>query len=206
VKAWEEDGEHRGGDWTEAQVHLRKGEVAEALVFFQKVVAAEPTDFDALIHVGYCESVLGEWEKATQAYENALEIQDDAVIVYLRLGGVYLKQDRWQDAMKVFSEAVELDADDALVFCNLALALGELGRFDEALKAVQKAVDLQPEFAFAHYETGWLYSRLEQWQDAADAFKKAVEIEPEFAKAHFNLGVNCLILGDIVAAKKSLIY
>ena len=191
-----------GEDWQQALIFLRLGEADKALVFFQRVVDWAPDNYEAWLHLGYCQSVLGGWGGAAKSYSNAIELRSGAVEPHIRRGGVYVKLGKLVEAAQDFCRAADLTPGDALIFCSLALVLGEQGKFQEAMEVVRKAIGLEPEFAFAHYELGWLCSHLELWPDAAEAFRCAVALEPEFAKAHYNLGVNYLVMGDLLAAMR----
>ncbi len=86
----------------------------------------------------------------------------------------------------------------------LATALHRLGRLDDSQAAAKRAIDLQPGHAEACNFLGALFAVRNRWIEAKPWMEAAVGLAPGVARFHRDAGVAQLFLGDIAAAKASL--
>ena len=141
----------------------------------------------ALLQAGQGVSALlrGQYEKAVEAYTQALEsadlsdvrranIHNDRGVAQWRLG-------KTKEAVDDFNKAIELFPDYAVVYNNRGNALMDLKRPDEAVKDFDRAIDLAPAYGAAYNNRGNALLAMGRTDQAYKAFAKAVELMPDNA-------------------------
>lgn len=80
---------------------------------------------------------------------------------------------------------------------DIGMAYVELGLYPKAIEAYNQAILVKPYFAQAYCGIGVAYEKLDRYEDAIVAYKRAIEIYPNFVWARHNLGITCVMKGDI---------
>lgn len=142
----------------------------------------------------------GRYEKAIEAFKQAIRLNPDDADVYHVLGLVYAGLGRWQEAMESYKQALRLNPDDAEAHNNLGMAYFNLGRHQEAIEAFRQVIRLQPDHANAHNNLGAAYNSLSRHQEAIEPLQQAIRLKPNHINAHYNLGVAYLATGDKTSA------
>jgi len=115
----------------------------------------------------------GNFEKALEAYEKALSLENDYAVVFSNLGTVYLS---------IFMKTRDQKA------------------YQKSLQNFKKAIELDPEYAWAYNSLGGAYGQVGNWGQAIYFWEKALELSSDFGYALFNLGLAYLNKGDKVKA------
>jgi tetratricopeptide (TPR) repeat protein len=104
-----------------------------ALTLFDKVLALEPENGEALDFASWCHRYLGDWESAKNGFERAelLLPGDQAKWVKVGLGETWLGAGGYEEAASAFTQAIDLSPDeDELVVRSLkglAIAYASMG-------------------------------------------------------------------------------
>ncbi len=129
----------------------------------------------------------GNYDKAIEYYEKAIELKQDYAKAWYSKGLALHKLGRdekalkaYEEALKAYDKATELKQDDANAWYGKGLALHELGRdeearkaYEEALKAYDKATELKQD---DWYNKGFALFKLGRREEAGKAFEKAKEL------------------------------
>jgi arylsulfatase A-like enzyme/Flp pilus assembly protein TadD len=114
--------------------------------------------------VGFAYAKKGEGDKAIEAYDKALSLDNKYAEAYFNLGEEYLSQalkNRDQDLLKKslrsFQEAIKVDQNYPSPYFGLGRAYRVLSNFDGAIHSLEKAVELQSDFDAAIYYLGLTY-------------------------------------------------
>jgi tetratricopeptide (TPR) repeat protein len=132
----------------EAWVRQQRGEHAQAVAAYSRVLSAEPTDGASWNNLGNIHAAAGQVEQAIAAFEHAITYRPDEPGMYLNLADV-------------------LRAADRAVQTELALALTHNRQTDEAIAVLEDAVRRWPEFGESHLELGRLYEGANRTTDLA---------------------------------------
>jgi|GEM_PF-4413841 len=154
---------------------------------FEKAIAANKKDIDAYLEYAQVLMALEKYGKATDVYDDALEIEERAAIYFLQ-GRAY---------QKVHEEEYD---EDANTYDNHRDDFVENGAYNAYLcaeRSFEKAVELEPENVQYNCTIGkWkmevgdpIYSG--QGRMMFVYLKKAIELDPTFAEAHICLGKRC---------------
>ena len=85
---------------------------------------------------------MDKYEKAVQAFNNALKYDDSNAKIYNNLGMALSKLGRYELAMEAFRKG----GGDAKAYNNLGYVYLKEGKRDKAIRSFEKAVESQPTF------------------------------------------------------------
>lgn len=130
----------------------------------------------------------GEFDKAAQHFEAAIEISPEFYQAHNNLGVASIKLDRVEDAEKHFSRAVEIEPENVVGLKNLAYIRMNLQRYQEAIDPLAKALRLDGNDAKAEMYLGEAYVMEKEEASAKKHFLKAILLNPQLAHAYYRLG------------------
>jgi superkiller protein 3 len=154
--------------------NMQKYDQAQDL--YQKILTKDPKHASAMARLGDIFGSKGEFDKAVDYYNQALEIENDNCALWFNLGVLYFQEIKDNDnAINAFSRTVDLCPEDNNAFINLAVAYITSERFDEAADKLSGYVEDNPDDC-----TGWdLYFqallRKGMAKEAREAYKKYEE-------------------------------
>ncbi|MEW5723764.1 MAG: tetratricopeptide repeat protein [Thermodesulfobacteriota bacterium] len=169
------------------QFEMDTGNYADALDFFNKALALEPTGAAYQVARGRALFKLGLLDQAEAQFLKLVGVGGAVTkIAYVELGAVYGHAKKYQQAVDHYTKAIELDPGRA----NLYLARGsmymELHKYPEAETDFQKAAQLNPELGAAvEYHRAMLSFKQENYLEAKERLDKAASMKPadDLAKA-----------------------
>jgi Flp pilus assembly protein TadD len=129
-----------------------------------------------------------DWEKARQAYLQALGLESHSADVHQGLATVCFQLRDLESAAYHFKEVTRLDPYRAGAFINLGAVYNLLDRLDDAIVALRRGIQLDPHRAEGYYNLGLAYRRKGQIDLAIQAYREAVRVNPRMADSHYNLG------------------
>jgi len=143
-------------------------------IIASSTACAGPSDIlDGYDHYGK-----GEYEEALDAFDEAIDDDDDEPDGYVGKGLVLSAMERYEEAVSAFDAAVKIKPDTNTY--NLkGINLAALGRFEEAVAAYDKAIELEPEDASAYSLRGLSLLGLGRKEEAKASYEKAHELDPE---------------------------
>lgn len=108
---------------------------AQAKVWFEQIVQAEPSDIPALKNLGWCQQMLGEYQEAIKSYQEVQKNNEEGT--YLRrdftwistcndLGQCYLYQENVEQALEQFKKVVEQESSNYIALSGAACCLRRL--------------------------------------------------------------------------------
>ncbi len=143
--------------------------------------------------------------KAVQAFQQALSINDQDPIVLYNLALTRLAQGKMDAAMLLFQRAVAVAPQDAFVRTRYGALLAVKGQLDQALFQLEQATRLDPKSAMAWSYLGQVQFQLKQYATAESALGKAIQIDPVYQpEAYLYLGRSYYVQGDYTKANYNL--
>ena len=171
------------------------GRLAEAEVWYRRVLAVQPNHADALHLLGVVAHQLGRHDLAVELIRQAIQRNGQAPNYFSNLGEALREQGKLDEAVAEYRQAISIEPDFADAHSNLGIALRERGKLDEAVAAYRQAISIKPDFANAHSNLGNALREQGKLDDAVAAYRQAISIKPDFADAFSNL-LLCLNYND----------
>jgi len=119
------------------------------------------------------------WAEAIEAYEKALELDDDYVDAYCNLGAIRYNQGQRSAARRAFEACVEREADHVEANFNLANVLEEVGDDAGALEHYRRALASDPLYPDLHINLALLYEKIGRTRGACDHWRRVLQLDPE---------------------------
>jgi tetratricopeptide (TPR) repeat protein len=136
------------------------------------------------------------YDKAVEAYREALRLRPDSAAAHHGLGRAYISMGRVGDALEPLKAAARLDPQNAIVRLNLGITLASLRRADEALAELGEARRLAPRDPRVHNELGnVLHNSFGRIEEALAAYQEALRLNPDVPAVHHNVGLMLMRLG-----------
>ena len=162
---------------------INAGQYDEVIAILDKK-SLRQIEFDPEIwnYLGIAHSSKGDFEKALEAFEMALSLENEYILAINNLGKVYLSiflktkdPEAYQKSLQNFKKAIELDPDYAPAYNGLGGAYLQAGNLDAAIYCLEKALKLKPGFDRALYNLGLAYLDKGDKVRALDYFNKYKE-------------------------------
>ena len=149
----------------------------------------------------------GDFDKATEELQKAIQNQPNYAEAHYTLGTVYKQQGKLPDAAASLREAIRLQPDFAGAHTTLAAVLRQLGDGQGAVeeaKAGAKIAASSNNLQTATFATnsGKRLLAAGDVDGAIAQFQSAIRSEPNYAAAHYQLGLALTQGGQKDAAKK----
>ena len=120
----------------------RNGHGAEARVQFEKVLALEPGNLQALYFLATLAESEKDWNLAQKFLEQALAINPEFIAAKENLIKVFIGQEKWDKALTIANQLMQEAPQNPTSFEMAAWIHRHLGQFQEARSMVEKALAL----------------------------------------------------------------
>jgi tetratricopeptide (TPR) repeat protein len=172
---------------TAIEMH-RAGQLGQASQLYQKILAREQENPEALHLLGVLNHQQGQNTRAIELIGRAVALRPNSHIYHANLAEAYRALGDFERAAGCCRAALAIWPNYPEALSNLGAALQGLGQHVESVEQLRRALELRPDFVVAHNNLGIGLRELGQKDEAHDHFRRAVELEPSFAPAQTNLG------------------
>ncbi len=120
----------------------------------------------------------GEFRKALQFYEKAVEIDPEFAYAYVGIAISYYNLGLFSEEKKYLQKAMELSdrVSDRELYLNTAEFYSTTEKtFDKAIESFKKLLELYPDDEDGNGELGWIYMQLEQYDKSAERYETALK-------------------------------
>ncbi|HXJ90333.1 MAG TPA: tetratricopeptide repeat protein, partial [Candidatus Binatia bacterium] len=172
---------------TQAEDAIEKKNYATAQTLLEKVVAANPANYQAWFDLGFVHNAQGKTDESIAAYRKSVEAKADVFESNLNLGLMLAKSGK-VDAEQFLRTATKLkptahiDEGHARAWLSLARVI-EATKPDEAVEAYREASKLQPRDPEPHLSAGALLEKQGHPGQAEAEYKQALEIDGQSSDA-----------------------
>jgi len=133
--------------WLLGLIQRYRGDVHSAERHFQRAIALNPNDADAIVGSGRLLAFRGRVEQGIDRIREAMRLNPYHPEWYwVNLGSVLYLARKYADAAEVFGRVTR---PGYWILCRLAGCYAQLGRMDEATKTAAEALRLRPDFSVA---------------------------------------------------------
>jgi choline-sulfatase len=177
---------------------------AEAIPLLQKILARDPYNLDAALHLATAYSALGQERAAAEAFANAERVAPDSEDVRTYLALHYARGRQWERAIPLLERIVKEDPDRLPPLEALAVIRERQGRIDEAIRLRRSIYSRRAPSVGELIRLGEMAMDLGQTPVATDAFERVRSLQgPAFVR-DLDLGVLYLASGRLEEAKEAL--
>ncbi len=172
-------------------MHLNRGEQDQALAEFEKALALDAKNADALLNIGSLKAAQGRSAEAEHFVKRALAVNPNSAAALAQLGEIQRDLGNMEEAVRLFQEARAVDDSQPFVYLGLGDVLQRSGRYREAEEAFRRVLELDPDSFKARYNLGVTHANQGNVEEAERYYREALELnsnDPEAAKAMNNLG------------------
>jgi len=180
-----------------AKLLHQSGKPASAEPIYNRALAMEPENAEALHYLGLLKHQLGQGAAAVDLLYRAMALEPERAEFQCNLGIVLGKAGRTEEALEVLSRAIETRPDYAEAYENLGVVLDRLGRIEDSQLAWEKAIELRPQFAEAHHHLGSSLMNNGKPQQGIQHLRQALRLNSRDAGAWNNLGCALRKIEDV---------
>ena len=160
----------------------------EALIWFDQVIALEPSHALAHTHRANALTELGRVKEALVSYDQAIALKPGHADSHYNRGIALQSVGEFEQAIACYDQAIALRPRHADYHYNRATAYKELKQIETALAAFEQAIRVQPRHAQSHFGRGICLRKLNRLDEALGSYDQAIALDPTFAEAHSNRG------------------
>lgn len=173
----------------------------EAITQARKLIIDFPNELLLFNILGVCLEQEGEFNKAADAYRQAIKINPNVPELQFNLGAMLFALNDPEKAIPFYQEAIRLNNNFTEAYFNLGILLQSQSKFSDAIEQYNKALNIQPCFFEAITNIGTIKQLQGDLDQAIKLFKQSLSLN-EDAKGHFNIAGAYRNQGNLVLAIK----
>ena len=165
---------------------------------------ANPDDGSLYYLIGVIEADRGATDAAIEAHKKSLELGDDDVRPWLRLGELYFSQMNISESIAAYGQAMAKDPAAAEVVRAFAVSSLTTEQYASLRQLLEKHIGEHPENLNTLYSLGVMNLRDDRLEEAKHYFLRLAELAPDHRQVHYNLGQIYLRQGDSVSGQAEM--
>jgi tetratricopeptide (TPR) repeat protein len=165
----------------------QSGATEETMKKLEALGYLTPDNADAQNNLGQRYQQRGEFQKAIEAYREAIRMRPNFYSAYNNLAVCYGKLKMYPEAEEALRKCIALKPDDFYAMNNLAVMCIETGRLEEGIRFAETAVRIEPGYANGRVTLGSVYAMQRRFDDAEREFREALRLDPGNETARANL-------------------
>ena len=179
----------------------RKRSYERAIEDFDKALALEPDNVQALIRRGDALSQLGETSRGLVDLDRAIALSPDYAQGYFYRGLIHSRRNELWSALADYNSAIQRRPPNSDVLVSRAAIYSTFGKFDLAIKDLDAALAINKNNAHAFFNRGYVRFAQGEYQKAIADYTSAIDLDPTFGNAYNNRCLTLTVIGqDLVRA------
>lgn len=168
------------------------GRLEESVEIHTALTDKDPYNALAWFNLGAAYQGLKLWEKAIDAYEFCVAIDENFEFAYRNMADAYMRLKWYERAIEVLEKHLEIAKPEDVIYEAMGYCWEKQKDFSKARHYYRQASRLSPQDDGIFFKIGETYAREEEWEKAARAFGIALNLDKENASYCMALG-NCLM-------------
>jgi Flp pilus assembly protein TadD len=161
----------------------------EAALCYERIVAADPGDWEIWNNLGNARRSAGDLEGAIEALGRARQLRPGLAPIQRNYALSLAAAGRLEESVEPYAAAARLEPGDSAAQLELGKLLRHLGRNAEAVEPLRRAAELARGESEPELELGRALAGLGELASAEAAYRRALAIEPRNALAWLELGI-----------------
>jgi tetratricopeptide (TPR) repeat protein len=121
---------------------------------------------------------MGDFDRAIEEYNKALELDPNYGDAYNQLGDIYVKKGNFSIAIEHLKKYIAVSPGEPNPVDSLAEAYFWMGSLDDALATYKQVLEIKPDFEGPDFCLGYIYAVQEKYSEALSSFNKYIALVP----------------------------
>lgn len=171
------------------------GRSEESIQLHRNIIDQHPYNELAWFNLGAAYQGLKLYEKAIDAYQYALVIDEKFDYAYRNIGDAYIRLRKYKEAIEVLEKVLELAKPEEVIYEAIGHCYDKMKKFAQARFHYRKASHLNPDDSKLIYKIACTYFNEGQWNSAAKQAEAALKIHRSQYEYNLLMGECKLQLG-----------
>ncbi|MGV3528721.1 MAG: tetratricopeptide repeat protein [Flavisolibacter sp.] len=172
------------------------GRNEESIRLHLSIIEEHPYNELAWFNLGAAYQGVKLYEKAIDAYEYALVIDEKFDYAYRNIGDAYIRLRKYRDAIEALEKVLELSKPEQVIYEAIAYCYDRLKNFAQARFYYRKASHLNAEDSKLYYKIACTYYNESQWASAIKQMETALKLDRQQADYNLVMGECKAQLGE----------
>lgn len=168
----------------------------ESVTLHTELTEEDPYNTLAWFNLGAAYQGLKHYEKAIDAYEFCVAIDEKFEFAYRNMADAYMRLKWYEKALEVLEKHLEIAKPEDVIFEAMGYCWEKQKNFQRARYYYRQASQLSPQDDGIFYKIGETYAREKQWEKAVKAYSVALHLNKDNASYCMAIG-NCLMEMDV---------
>lgn len=168
----------------------------ESVALHTELLEEDPYNALAWFNLGAAYQGLKLHEKAIDAYEFCVAIDDKFEFAYRNMADAYMRMKWYEKALEVLDKHLEISKAEDVIFEAMGYCWEKRKNFSKARHYYRQASQLSPQDDAIFFKIGETYAREKQWEKAIKSYSVALHLNKENASYCMAMG-NCLMEMDV---------
>jgi tetratricopeptide (TPR) repeat protein len=164
------------------------GRNEESIRLHQEIIDQYPYSELAWFNLAAAYQGLKLYEKAIDAYQYAVAIDEKFDYAYRNMGDAYLRLRKFKEAIEVLEKVIELSRPEDVIHEAIGHCYHRMGKYAQARFHYKKAVHLNPDDSKLYYKIAVTYMLEEQWAPAIRQLESAMRIHRQVPDYNLAMG------------------
>lgn len=159
------------------------GRNEEGIKLHQEIIEETPFNELAWFNLGAAYQGIKLYEKAIDAYQYAVAIDEKFDYAYRNMGDAFIKLKKFKDAIDVLERVLVLARPESIIYEAIGHCYDKIDNFSLARNNYRKALHLNTEDSQLHYKVACTYMNEGDWNNAIKYLQIALKIhllQPEY--------------------------
>ena len=141
------------------------------------------------------------WDKAVNAYHQAIKLNPNFSWSYYKLGQALTKLQKWDEAITSYRQAIKLNPDFPWSYHNLGNSLIQLEKWEEVINAYRSFIKINSDSYSAYHKLGDALVKVGELDEAITHYQITIRLYPEIKGTHQKLADILFKIGKLEAAE-----
>jgi tetratricopeptide (TPR) repeat protein len=164
------------------------GRNEESIRLHQGLIDQHPYSELAWFNLGSAYQGLKLYEKAIDAYQYAVVINEKFDYAYRNMGDAYIRLRKYKEAIEVLEKVCEITRPEEVIFEAIGHCYHRLGKYAPARFNYRKASHINPADSKLHYKIALTYINEHQWESAIKQLENALRIHRNVPEYNLAMG------------------
>jgi tetratricopeptide (TPR) repeat protein len=195
-----------------AELYKDRGRLDESLIWYNKALAVDGKNKEAMLGLGRLYQQLGQPQEAINTFKRVLKMFPDDESAYLTIENAYSRaieqypqeksyQEQREEVLSQYEDLSKRKKYSATDYFNLGFLYEQVGGYEEAIRFYKKSLQLSPTYEKSLYALANRYQEMGDFKTALALYQHLVHFHPKFALGYLNMGIIYNALGDIAHAR-----